>query len=104
MGEREELKQRIYEIEEKIRQAPDDTPPRKIYEWYASTDGLRDRLEKLEKDSPAPAPDESNDYPLSNAGMEAEADETERQDFVRQWNEDSDQPQTWSQIVGTAKD
>ncbi|MCC8020137.1 MAG: hypothetical protein LIO85_10245 [Rikenellaceae bacterium] len=98
-----EIKRKLYEIEDRIRLAPEGTPPRQIYEWYAETDALRDEIDRLDRESIRAVPDETNVFSLSNADMEDLASEIGRDKFVDQWNEDSDQPQTYSQIVGTSK-
>ncbi|MCD8103340.1 MAG: hypothetical protein LUD76_04370 [Alistipes sp.] len=103
MDNKKEIQRKLYEIEDRIRLAPEGTSPRQIYEWYAETDSLRDEIDRLDRESIRAVPDETNVFSLSNADMEDLASEIEREEFVDQWNDDSDQPQTYSQIIGTAK-
>ncbi len=103
MDNKKEIQRKLYEIEDRIRLAPEGTSPRQIYEWYAETDSLRDEIDRLDRETIRAVPDETNVFSLSNADMEDLASEIEREEFVDQWNDDSDQPQTYSQIVGTAK-
>ncbi|MCC8036408.1 MAG: hypothetical protein LIO77_10900, partial [Rikenellaceae bacterium] len=97
MDKKEELRRRIYGLEDDIRRAPQGTPNKVIFDWYTRIDDLRGQLKDLEDGTPEITTDESNNTAHSNADTEAMADDAERGDFIRQWNEDESEPQSWSQ-------
>ncbi|MCD7969627.1 MAG: hypothetical protein LUF87_04665 [Alistipes sp.] len=99
-----ELKKQIQQIEDKIRRAPQDTPNKVVFEWYLEIDDLRDRIRKIEDGEPDVEPNESNMLDISSADAEDLSSEQERNAFIEEWNRDGDTHQTWSQIVGTAKE